>query len=530
MIWVDREVKKIIERNLKLEWVDDMKTPSGPIHVGSLRGVVIHDLIYKVLLENGKDVKFTWIFDDQDPMDGMPSFLNFDEWEKYMGMQLYKIPSPEPGYESYAKYYALKFQEVFESINCHPEIIWGSELYNSGKMNGVIKEALDNAAEIRKIYLEMYKKPKADTWYPFNAVCEKCQKVGTTQVYKWDGEYVYYKCEPEKVAWAKGCGHQGKTSPFDGKGKLPWKIEWPAKWKALGITVEGAGKDHMSHGGSHDLAEQICKRVLHYEVPYPIPYEFFIAGGKKMSSSKGIGTSAQEISSILPPELTRFLIVRTPINSTIDFNPFGDTIPNLFDEYDKCLSAYYDKKENILEKGKVGEVKEDLARIIELSEVRPFFETRIFVPRFRTVVSLVKTKADILKFFETQKGSTLTEEEKEILEERVVYAQVYLKDYAEEEEKLLFLETLPSAISLNDNQKKFLVKLADSLETQSKAGRDEIQTIVFNTLKSESFQAREVFKAFYQVLIGRDAGPKAADIILEFGIDRIVKRLKEVAK
>src|SRR5206468_4318514 len=120
----------------------------------------------------------------------------------------------------------------------------------------------------------LYKKPKADTWYPFNVVCENCKKVGTTQVYKWDGEFVYYKCHPEIVAWAKGCEHEGKISPFNGNGKFPWKIEWPAKWKALGITVEGAGKDHMSEGGSHDFAAQICKRVLHYEVPYPLPYEF----------------------------------------------------------------------------------------------------------------------------------------------------------------------------------------------------------------------------------------------------------------
>jgi lysyl-tRNA synthetase class I len=25
-----------------------------------------------------------------------------------------------------------------------------------------------------------------------------------------------------------------------------WKVDWAAHWKAIGITVEGAGKDHMS--------------------------------------------------------------------------------------------------------------------------------------------------------------------------------------------------------------------------------------------------------------------------------------------
>ena len=51
MIWVDRQAKRFKERKFSLEWIDDMKTPSGRIHVGSLRGVIVHDLIYKALKE-----------------------------------------------------------------------------------------------------------------------------------------------------------------------------------------------------------------------------------------------------------------------------------------------------------------------------------------------------------------------------------------------------------------------------------------------------------------------------------------------
>ena len=92
MIWVDRMVLDIKKRKSPLEWVDDMKTPSGRIHVGSLLGVVYHDLIFKALVEQGINARFSYVFEDHDPMDGMPSFLNPKEWGKYMGMQLYKIP------------------------------------------------------------------------------------------------------------------------------------------------------------------------------------------------------------------------------------------------------------------------------------------------------------------------------------------------------------------------------------------------------------------------------------------------------
>ncbi|MEK7499103.1 MAG: lysine--tRNA ligase, partial [Patescibacteria group bacterium] len=242
MIWVDREVKKILERNKQLEWVDDMKTPSGRIHVGSLRGVVIHDLVYRALLENDKDTKFTYVIEDHDPMDAIPSYLDYDKWEQYAGKQLFKIPSPEPGFSSFGEFYGKEFISVFESINCHPEIIWMSEVYKSGKMNEVVRNALDKVGQIREIYLRITKVKKADDWFPLNVVCEKCGRVGTTSVHKWDGEFVYYKCNPEMVAWAEGCGNEGKVSPFNGNAKMPWRVEWPAKWKVNGVLVEGAGK------------------------------------------------------------------------------------------------------------------------------------------------------------------------------------------------------------------------------------------------------------------------------------------------
>ena len=62
MFWVDKLAQELKERKLKLEWVDDMKTPSGRIHVGSLRGVVINDLIYRGLIDAGVKAKFTYVF------------------------------------------------------------------------------------------------------------------------------------------------------------------------------------------------------------------------------------------------------------------------------------------------------------------------------------------------------------------------------------------------------------------------------------------------------------------------------------
>lgn len=284
MHWSDEVATKLKKRKLPLEWVDDMKTPSGRVHVGALMGVVIHDLIYKALKDQKVKTKYTYVFENHDPMDDIPTYLDRSKFEKYLGMPLFKIPSPVPGFENFAEYYALEFKEAFNKIGSFPEIIWTKDLYTSGKMNKGIKLVLDNAKEVRKIYKEMYKKEVDKNWYPFQVYCEKCSKVSTTKVYDWDGESVYYKCLIDAVVWTKGCGHEGKTSPFSDKsgmkGKMPWKVEWAVKWQAIGVTVEGAGKDHMSRGGSHDLASLVAERILKYPIPYPVAYEFLLIGGR----------------------------------------------------------------------------------------------------------------------------------------------------------------------------------------------------------------------------------------------------------
>ncbi len=530
MIWPDREAKRLKERNKPLEWADDMKTPSGRIHVGSLRGVIVHDLIYKALKDIGVDAKFSYVFNDMDPMDGMPSYLDKNKWQKYMGFPLYKIPSPEPGFKSFADYFAQEFISVFTSINCHPQVIWSSELHRNGKMNEVIKLILDKADIVREIYKKVVKKDRPKDWFPYNPICQKCGKIGTTRTYKWDGKYVYYRCEPKMVEWAEGCGNEGKVEPVNENGKLLWKLDWPAHWKVIGITVESSGKDHMSKGGSYDMGVHFCKEILNYEAPDALGgYEWFTIGGKKMSSSKGIGSSAKEVSQILPPEIFRFMQVRTPIKTHLDFNPYGDTIPNLFDDYDRCLNAYFLKLENKIPEKKEGEVTLDFARIIELSEVNPLPKKRIYLLRFRTVANLIKTnKTKLEDFFAKQKGSDLNTEEKTLLEERIKYAQIYLEKYTEEKNPTPNTEHLTQ--ELNEKQKKFLSLLAKNLDSRLRGNDNLSQQIVFDSIKESKLNPREAFKAFYLTLTGKEFGPKAGDLIKEIGINKVIELLSDLDK
>ncbi|HVF69573.1 MAG TPA: lysine--tRNA ligase [Xanthomonadales bacterium] len=507
MFWADELAEKLKKRKLPLEWVDDMKTPSGRVHVGALMGVVIHDLVHKALKDQGVKTKYTYVFENHDPMDDIPSYLPHEKYEKYLGVPLFKIPSPEPGFANFAEYYAHEFKDTFNALGSHPEIIWTKDLYTSGKMNKGIKLVLDNAGEIRKIYKEMYKKEIAPDWYPFQVYCEKCGKVSTTRVYDWDGELVSYRCPVDATEWTAGCGHEGKTSPFSDekgmKGKMPWKVEWAAKWQAMGVTVEGAGKDHMSRGGSHDLSSQVAERVLKYPVPYPVAYEFMLIGGKKMSSSKGRGFAAADILEILPPELARFLIVKMDIKQQTNFDPSEkDTVPHLFDEYQKAADAYFNKTDK------------DLGRIFELSQVGEVKKTPAV--RFSVLAQWI------------QMPNMAAEIKKTDASEWAKYARVWLERYAPDSEKFAVKQDLPeSAKHLSDKQKELLKKIASELGRESDA--ETFQTKIYEIGKELGLNGKETFAAIYLSLIGKDHGPKAAWLILSLDKEFVRKRFEEVS-
>lgn len=502
MFWADKIASEIIKSGKhKPYWVDDMKTPSGKIHVGALRGVVIHDLAYKALLDKKVKAKYTYVFDNHDPMDDLPVYLP-KSFEKYLGMPLYKVPSPVKGFENYAEYYAKDFIEVFTKIDCHPEILWATDLYESGKMNEVIKECLDKTKLIKQIYEEIYKKELPSDWYPFQVYCSSCGKVSTTRVTNWDGEKVTFVCDSDRLKWTNGCGFEGEVSPFSSKegitGKLPWKVEWPAKWKAIGITVEGAGKDHMSAGGSHDIAKLICERVLDYPVPYPLPYEWFLVGGKKMSTSKGVGVSASDMLEIVPPEILRFLMVKTKINVAINFDPSGDTIPNLFDEYQRFANS------------KDSEEK----RIFEFSKVQA--NTEVPSIRFSTLAQWV------------QMPNMEDEIKKEGLDGWAKYARVWLERFAPEDQKFTIQSNLPTGVhDLSKEQKELLLKISKELDRKWEG--EDFQMRIYEIGKELGLSGAKTFEAIYIALLGKNHGPKAAWLILSLDKNFVKKRFQEVS-
>lgn len=521
MFWVDKIASEIITSGkFKPYWVDDMKTPSGYAHIGSLLGPVIHSCLYRGLKARGEDVTFTFVINDFDPADDLLPELK-GKYEQYLGIPLKLAPSPDPKFESMADLFGHDFIHAIQDLGVEGEIVSSWELYHQGKFDVVIKEALNNAEKIQDIYQEVSGSKKREKgWLPLQVICEKCGKLGTTRVFDWDGQMVTYKCEPVLVKWAQGCGHEGKISPFGGAAKLPWKVDWAAHWKVLGVTIEGGGKDHASAGGSYDIAMEIVREVFHWPQPYKLPYEFILTGGRKMSSSRGIGVKAHDLVKILPPAVGRFLFIGRDIKSQSNFDPDGTmAIPDLFDEYDRAWTAHNTGAD------------ETLAQAFMYSQIKevPDKNPNMFLPRFRDVANYLQLpNVELETKFAELKGEDLNQQEEEVLNERVKYAKIWLEKYAPEDFQVHMTEELPEAArGLSDKQKEYLDKASGLLEKENDA--EKLQIALYELSKKVNLPPKDAFAALYLSLIGKTYGPKAAWFLFQYPKEKVIGRLKEVA-
>ncbi|HBB31572.1 MAG TPA: lysine--tRNA ligase [Cyanobacteria bacterium UBA8803] len=522
MFWAD----KIAADAQGDQVVNDSKTPSGRVHVGSLRGVVIHDVIYRALKHAGKPVKFLYGVDDYDALDTVPKYLDREKFSPYLGFPLCNVPSPGETASDYASYFMDEFLEVFNYLGIRPEVYYLRDLYRSGKLNPYIDIFLKNAHLVREAYKEVSKAERPNNWYPFQVVCEKCGKIATTVTTDYNGSEVFYTCKPEATDWVKGCGHSGWVSPFDGNGKLPWKVEWVAKWELLGVTIEMAGKDHSQKGGSRDVANAICRKVLKKQPPFHSPYEFILVNGTKMSSSKGVGSSAKEIAELLPAELLRFLMLRTQPRTVINFAPNYETVTRLLRDYDTLIGKYQTQLESNPEPAKL---PEDLMPLFYAQcgdEIRPYHPFD-----FSTLISLLQIPhLDIKKEVEQRSNQALSDFDSEIVNQRIATAKKWLQDYADEEEKLvLYLERVPEkAGELTQEQVAYLEKLIGNLANVEAWGSEELQTTLFSTSKEVEIQQSIAFKAVYLSFLGKERGPKAGALLSYLDRDFVITRLQEV--
>jgi len=526
MFWADKIAKDIIETRVETGQLNagkkgrllirDEKTMSGRVHIGSMRGVAIHGLVAEVLAERGIENEYRYELHDFDPFDAIPGYLDASIFTEHLGKPLFQVPSPKEGFLNYAEYFSAEFIAVHKTAGFTPEYYRATELYQSGQMDECIRIALTRADDVRKILKQVSGSVKDETWLPVSVVCESCGKMMTTRAYDFDGETVGYSCDknPDEI---KSCGYEGRVAPWKGKTKLFWKVDWAAKWVVQGVDVEGAGKDHCTKGGSRDVAKHIAKEIFNFEPPFDIPYEFFLVGGKKMSSSKGKGSYSKDFADIFPPELLRLALIGKDINQQIEIDPAGDSVPRHYDWYDELA-------ENVRQG-----VVDDFSRLYALTALpeNQADQGAPFQMRFSLLSFIIQMPhLNLLDEAENIKGGSLTEEEQTLLEERSRYASFWLQTYAPEQYRYTLQEKISKNLVLSDAQKESLTKLHDLMMEGEQTGED-IQNRLHELKTEVPITPTELFSALYQLFLARTSGPKIGWFLSSLPRDFVVKLLKE---
>ena len=516
MHWADVLAEELIKEEKKHILATGI-TPSGPIHIGNMREVLTTDAVFRAAKDKGADAELIYIADDFDNLRKVYPFLSKD-YEKYVGMPLSEIPCPCGEHKSYAEHYLSSFLDSLKELGINPTVYRASEMYKKGMFKESIQIALDNTKKIREIIEKISKRQLPKNWIPFNIMCEKCGKITTAKAVLYDYPYVEYTCD---------CGYEGRADiRKGGVGKLPWRVDWPARWKILGVTFEPFGKDHGTVGGTHDTGVAIAEEIYDYPAPQYTMYEFILLKGKgAMHSSKGTALSAEEMLKLTPPEVLRFLLMKNQQNKHIQFDP-GLGVLNLVDEYDLQERVYFKEEEEI--KG-----MKDLKRTYELSQPYEIPKKMPIQLPYRHLVTLIQIGEnwddvkEILQRTE-QIPKKLEKSDEEHLKQRADHAQYWLDNFAPDMVKFEVQKQLPK-INLISEQKKFLQTFLEKIPSIN-WDAEEIHNAIYASSEKEKIPIKTAFTTIYQIILGREKGPRAGFFLSNLDKEFVEKRVEQAIK
>ena len=478
-------------------------TPSGAIHVGNLREIIIGDAVYTALRDMDVDAKLIYVADTFDPLRRRYPFLP-EDYETQVGKTLSEIPDPEGCHLSYADHFLQPFLDSLDLLEIEVEIYRADEMYKSGLYVDVIKEAFLRMDEISRILEDVSGRQMSEDWTPFNPLCDACGRITSAIVtgYDIEKEEAYYECE---------CGNKGVAS-FTGGGKLTWRVDWAARWKILGVTIEPFGKDHAAPGGSFDTGKRIATEIYNYDAPYPIPFEHIhlktqSGEGKKakvtsMSSSKGTNIPVHEIVEAVPPAILKHVIVRVRPDKHIEFNP---ALPLLYliDEYEREIGG--------IGRGVAGEI--------------PF-------RHLLTLVQIARGEFSILLEVIKRSGYAVygDDEELEEIRKKARYAENWLRTYAPPSLKFELQLDVPTEElkQLSELQKKALGSLAH--EIQDGMNAEDWHNQIYDVASATNMETKELFQAIYMVLLKKPSGPRAGWLLASLDSEFLRSRFESAAE
>jgi len=517
--WYDLMAKKVIDRESKLgRNMDKIRTEmglgaSGFPHIGSLGDAARSYAVTLALKDFGLNSELVAYCDDKDGLRKVPVGLSTD-LEKYLGYPVSSIPDPFGCHESYGKHMSSLLLESLDKCGIEYRYFSAKDVYEKGLLSNEIRTILLNAKKVGEIVKEEVGQERYTEVLPFFPVCSNCGRIYTTKATKFDpkNDKVSYKCEGLEIRGRliEGCGHEGEADISKGEGKLTWKGEFAARWKALDIRFEAYGKDIAD---SVKINDRICREVLCFEPPSHAKYEMFLdKGGKKISKSAGNVFTPQVWFRYGSPQSLLLLMLKRFVGTrNLDISD----IPAYMNELDFLEDVYFGKKQ-VAEKEAT-----KLRGLFEYCYVmKPPAKTSFHVP-YNLMAFLVKmapkeclndyVAEKLQSYGYLQKSQALNAN----LKQRIEYALNWIRDFEEIKE---------TDVTLTIEEKKAISELITELETEEEP--DKIQNAIFNAAKNNSIQPSGLFKMLYKILMGAPQGPRLGPYVLAMGKQNVIAALK----
>jgi lysyl-tRNA synthetase class 1 len=519
--WYDKTALEIIERERKLDRsLDLIRTESGlgasgfP-HIGSFADCARSYAVTLAIQEQGFKSEYIAFADDLDGLRKVPAGLP-KSVGKYLGYPVTAIPDLEGCHDSYGEHMTSLLLESLDQSDIKYTFMSAKHAYEKGLFNKEIKTILTNAQRVGKIVQEEVGQEKFVEVLPYFPICSNCGRIYTTkaQTFLPEEDKILYSCEGMEVKgkWLEGCGYNGEADIRKGEGKLGWKVEFAARWKALDIRFEPYGKDIAD---SVRVNDRICQEIFGWTPPTHARYEMYLdKSGKKISKSAGNVFTPQvwfrygSPQSLLLLTLKRFVGARSL--SVTD-------IPQYMDELDELEDIFFGKKS-------ISDKKEK-AKLSGLYEYCMLFNTPsnptdhvpynllTFLAKMAPEGSEVNFVIEKLQVYGYGKQGLSDD-----LKRRIGYALNWLEDFTEIKEKTL---------KLNETEKRAVKQLIQTL--QKKAEEEEIQSAVFNIARNNGIKPRKFFKTLYLILLGAPQGPRLGPYILAMGRENVIEALKRVS-
>jgi lysyl-tRNA synthetase class 1 len=427
------------------------------------------------------------------------------------------VPDPYGTAGSYARHNELTLEDSAPKVGIgYVEYIYQHKKYRAGDYNGCIIKVLDNRGRIKEILQEFKTGEIAKGWTPLETYCSKCNR-DRVSFSNYDSSAKTIDCE------CKLCGHKETLDLNASKRlKLPWRVDWPMRWTYEGVDFEPGGRDHSSAGGSRDTGEVIAREIFGVEPPVYSVYESIRVKGqtKKMSSSAGNGFSLESVLAVYEPEIVRWFFASYMPEAMFDMAFDLDVLKN-YEDFDRLERAVY---------GLEPAAEDKLAnarRIYELSQLD--VDGRIpdsipFQPSFRHLCNILQINDfDIEKARAYYAPEIKNARDERRFSERSACAAHWVRNYASEEFKFILNAARRTDVELSDAEKKFVAELKAELENNWDSFADDrsLQNRIGGLVAAHGLDA-QVYKKLYQLLIGRDLGPKLAGFIKGVGKEKVI--------